>query len=181
MSRLDGATALALAEAAARRVAPDLVRRFSAPAQRVETKSSADDLVSDADRESEQAIVAMIRAVRPDDEEGGEQAGEVDLPRARRDEDPGRCRPEVPAIVALGTRDAAPDRPVDLQRDAPAVRPRYDRVRVRRGHPTGISPPCSPAASAASAMASARRPSSPVTAVGRPSSVARTKSLISIR
>lgn len=67
VSRLDAATALALAEAAARRVGPDLVRRFSAPAQHVETKTSADDLVSDADRESEQAIVAMIRAVRPDD------------------------------------------------------------------------------------------------------------------
>ncbi|HEY8648733.1 MAG TPA: inositol monophosphatase family protein [Candidatus Limnocylindria bacterium] len=67
MSRFDGDTALALAEAAARRVAPDLVRRFNAPAQHVATKTSADDLVSDADRESEQAIVAMIRAVRPDD------------------------------------------------------------------------------------------------------------------
>ena len=67
MNELDATTALALAEAAARRVGPDLVRRFNGPARRVETKSSADDLVSDADRESEQAIVAMIRAVRPDD------------------------------------------------------------------------------------------------------------------
>ena len=67
MSRLDGATALALAEAAARRVGPDLVRRFNGPPQHVETKTSTDDLVSDADRESEQAIVAMIRAARPDD------------------------------------------------------------------------------------------------------------------
>jgi len=67
VSHLDPETALTLAEAAARRVAPDLVRRFNAPAQHVETKTSSDDLVSDADRESEQVIVAMIRAIRPDD------------------------------------------------------------------------------------------------------------------
>ena len=67
MSRLDPQAALNLAEAAARRVAPNLVRRFAAPAQHVDTKTSSDDLVSDADREAEQAIVAMIRAIRPDD------------------------------------------------------------------------------------------------------------------
>lgn len=67
MSYLDPDVALTLAEAAARRVAPDLVRRFAAPAQHVETKTSSDDLVSDADREAEQAIVAMIRAIRSDD------------------------------------------------------------------------------------------------------------------
>jgi myo-inositol-1(or 4)-monophosphatase len=67
VSRLEPATALDLAEAAARGVAPGLVRRFNAPAEHVETKTSSDDLVSDADRESEQAIVAMIWAARPDD------------------------------------------------------------------------------------------------------------------
>ena len=88
MSSLDPATALDLAVAAARRVAPDLVRRFNAPAEHVEMKTSSDDLVSDADRESERAIVAMIWAARPNDaiesEEGFGGAGPGPTPSTVR-------------------------------------------------------------------------------------------------
>jgi myo-inositol-1(or 4)-monophosphatase len=58
------------------RVAGDLLlERFRGPAHGVGLKSSETDLVSDADRAAEQAIVTLLRAERPEDgilaEEGG--------------------------------------------------------------------------------------------------------------
>jgi myo-inositol-1(or 4)-monophosphatase len=69
---------LALAEQAARRAGGLLAARFGDPASGVETKSSATDLVSDADRAAEEAILELLRTERPDDgllsEEGGDGA-----------------------------------------------------------------------------------------------------------
>jgi myo-inositol-1(or 4)-monophosphatase len=52
-----------------------LLDRFGGPASGLESKSSRTDLVSDADRESEDLILGMLRRDRPDDaivsEEGG--------------------------------------------------------------------------------------------------------------
>ena len=83
MSGFDGPEAVAIAEAAARLVAPELVARFTAAPQHVERKSTADDLVSDADKISEQAIVARIRRERPHDaiesEEGYGGPGSSDV------------------------------------------------------------------------------------------------------
>lgn len=72
--------ALALAERAAREAAALLLARWRRPGS-VVTKSSLTDPVSDADREAEERIVALLRAARPGDaivaEEGssGEAAG----------------------------------------------------------------------------------------------------------
>lgn len=70
---------LALAEATAREAGALLLRARAAGASGVETKSSATDMVSDADRASERLIVERLRAARPDDailgEEGGASAG----------------------------------------------------------------------------------------------------------
>lgn len=83
MSGFDGTAAVALAETAARGAAPDLVRRFAAPPRNVERKTTADDLVSDADKEAEQAIVAILRGARPHDaiesEEGFGGPGSSDI------------------------------------------------------------------------------------------------------
>jgi myo-inositol-1(or 4)-monophosphatase len=53
--------------------------RYGAPARGVDTKSSQTDMVSEADREAEGAIAAILRAERPDDalvgEEGAGDAG----------------------------------------------------------------------------------------------------------
>lgn len=75
------AALLALAESAARE-AGALLQRMQADVRGIrgiETKSSATDMVSDADRASERLIVERILAARPDDavlgEEGGERAG----------------------------------------------------------------------------------------------------------
>jgi myo-inositol-1(or 4)-monophosphatase len=55
------------------------MRRFGGPARGVDVKSSATDMVSDADREAEAAITDMLRAERPDDallgEEGAAEGG----------------------------------------------------------------------------------------------------------
>ena len=55
------------------------MRRFGGPAQGLDSKSSSTDMVSDADREAEQAIAGLLREERPDDgllgEEGAERAG----------------------------------------------------------------------------------------------------------
>ncbi len=68
-------TALRAADAAAR----ELVMRAERPSSGVVTKSSDTDLVSDADRAAEEAIVAVLAAERPDDgrlaEEGGRHTG----------------------------------------------------------------------------------------------------------
>ena len=53
--------------------------RFGEPAEGLDSKSSSTDMVSDADREAEDAIVSVLRAERPDDgllaEEGTRTAG----------------------------------------------------------------------------------------------------------
>jgi myo-inositol-1(or 4)-monophosphatase len=64
-----------LATDAARRAGALLAERFDRPAQGVGTKSTPTDLVSDADRDAEALLVAIIERERPDDgmlaEEGG--------------------------------------------------------------------------------------------------------------
>jgi myo-inositol-1(or 4)-monophosphatase len=56
-----------------------LLERFGRPAQGVESKSSATDLVSDADRDAEALIRDLLAAERPDDgllaEEGTQEGG----------------------------------------------------------------------------------------------------------
>jgi len=53
--------------------------RYEGPARGLDTKSSATDMVSEADREAERAITEILRAERPDDglvgEEGADEAG----------------------------------------------------------------------------------------------------------
>lgn len=70
---------LALAETTAREAGALLLRFRAAGTSGVGTKSSATDMVSDADRASERLIVERLRAARPDDailgEEGGASAG----------------------------------------------------------------------------------------------------------
>jgi myo-inositol-1(or 4)-monophosphatase len=56
-----------LAIRCAREAGALLMARFGGPARGVDSKSSSTDLVSDADREAEQAIVALLREQRPDD------------------------------------------------------------------------------------------------------------------
>ena len=65
--RADAAADLELAIRVAREAGHLLSARFGGPAAGVDSKSSSTDLVSDADREAEQAIVALLRAERPDD------------------------------------------------------------------------------------------------------------------
>ncbi|MEW6581971.1 MAG: inositol monophosphatase family protein [Actinomycetota bacterium] len=66
---------LDLARRAAVAAGDRLLERFGGPASGLDSKTSRTDLVSDADRESEELILAMLRAERPDDgivaEEGG--------------------------------------------------------------------------------------------------------------
>jgi len=70
---------LALAEEAARTAGEVLVEYFGRPASGVEQKSSATDLVSDADRDAERLIAELLLLERPDDgmlgEEGAERSG----------------------------------------------------------------------------------------------------------
>jgi myo-inositol-1(or 4)-monophosphatase len=53
--------------------------RYGGPARGVDTKSSATDMVSEADREAEAAITQLLRGERPDDgllgEEGADESG----------------------------------------------------------------------------------------------------------
>ena len=69
---------LALAERAAREAGALLLVRFGQPAQDLESKSTATDLVSDADRDAEALIRDLLVAERPADgllaEEGTERA-----------------------------------------------------------------------------------------------------------
>jgi myo-inositol-1(or 4)-monophosphatase len=71
---------LALAERAARAAAGVLLERFGGPVRGLDSKTSATDPVSDADREAERAIRELLEAERPLDgllgEEGSRQAGE---------------------------------------------------------------------------------------------------------
>jgi myo-inositol-1(or 4)-monophosphatase len=61
------ATDLELAITCARTAGGLLMAAFGGPARGVDSKSSATDMVSDADREVEDAIVRELRAHRPDD------------------------------------------------------------------------------------------------------------------
>jgi myo-inositol-1(or 4)-monophosphatase len=79
VSELSSAAALALATEAAREAGALLVELWRSPATGIRSKSSATDLVSDADDRAERAIVARIRKQRPDDalvaEEGSSARG----------------------------------------------------------------------------------------------------------
>ncbi|MGZ6707665.1 MAG: inositol monophosphatase family protein [Solirubrobacteraceae bacterium] len=70
---------LAVAVDAARAAGAVLVERYEAGARGVETKSSATDMVSEADIEAERAIRALLAQRRPDDaivgEEGDDRPG----------------------------------------------------------------------------------------------------------
>jgi myo-inositol-1(or 4)-monophosphatase len=70
---------LALAERAARAAAAVLLERFGGPIRGLDSKTSATDPVSDADRDAERAIRELLEAERPEDgllgEEGSRQAG----------------------------------------------------------------------------------------------------------
>jgi len=72
-------TDLELAERAAREAGHLLLERFEGPARGVGAKSSATDLVSDADRAAEASIYELLQRERPDDsivaEEGASAAG----------------------------------------------------------------------------------------------------------
>lgn len=72
-------TDLELAERAARLAGDLLLERFGGPAEGVASKSSDTDLVSEADRAAEAAIVDLLIAERPDDgilaEEGAGRPG----------------------------------------------------------------------------------------------------------
>ena len=61
----DTAELLALAERAARAAGALLAERVHGPVSGLEYKSSATDPVSDADRDAEAAILALLRAERP--------------------------------------------------------------------------------------------------------------------
>jgi myo-inositol-1(or 4)-monophosphatase len=70
---------LDLAAGAARAAGALLLDRFGRPQSGVDAKSSATDMVSDADRDSERVLLDAIRTARPDDgliaEESGDRPG----------------------------------------------------------------------------------------------------------
>jgi myo-inositol-1(or 4)-monophosphatase len=74
---------LALAEHVARSAGAMLLERAAAPVAGVGSKSSATDMVSDADRDAESLLRTLITAERPDDafvgEEGSDLAGSTGL------------------------------------------------------------------------------------------------------
>jgi myo-inositol-1(or 4)-monophosphatase len=76
-------TLLELALGAARDAGSLLLERFGGPVGGVESKSSATDMVSDADRAAERLVLDRISAARPDDgvvaEESGSAAGSSGL------------------------------------------------------------------------------------------------------
>ncbi len=76
---IDAAPLLDLAESVAREAGRLLLERFRRPATGVDSKSSATDPVSDADRDAETLIRSRLLAARPDDgllgEEGSSIAG----------------------------------------------------------------------------------------------------------
>ena len=79
MSALSSEDAVAIAVEAARAAGAILVERFRGPASGVRSKSTATDLVSEADERAERTIVGYLRARRPDDgvvaEEGSSAKG----------------------------------------------------------------------------------------------------------
>jgi myo-inositol-1(or 4)-monophosphatase len=70
---VDNSSLLSLAIDCAHDAGSLLYERFRGPARGVDTKSSATDLVSDADRDSEQLIISRIAADRPEDGVLGEE------------------------------------------------------------------------------------------------------------
>ena len=79
MTALTASAALALATKAAREAGALLLEMRRSPATGIRSKSSATDLVSEADERAERAIVSTIRKRRPDDalvaEEGSSARG----------------------------------------------------------------------------------------------------------
>ena len=79
MTDLSASAALALATEAAREAGALLLELWRSPAIGIRSKSSATDLVSEADERAERAIVTTIRKRRPDDalvaEEGSSARG----------------------------------------------------------------------------------------------------------
>ena len=75
---------LELAIRCARAAGQELIARFGAPAAGLASKSSATDLVSDADRESERTIVGLLRAARPDDGILAEEGASASAASGRR-------------------------------------------------------------------------------------------------
>jgi myo-inositol-1(or 4)-monophosphatase len=69
---------LPLATDMARRAGALLLERFGGPAQGVDTKSTAIDLVSDADRDAEALLRKTLARERPDDAILGEEGGGVE-------------------------------------------------------------------------------------------------------
>jgi len=67
---------LEIAIEAARAAGAELLTRFDRPHTGVGTKSSATDMVTDADRAAEAIIVDIIGSARPDDTLFGEESGE---------------------------------------------------------------------------------------------------------
>lgn len=67
-----------LAVSAATEAGDMLLGRFRSPAAGVSSKSTPTDLVSDADRDAEELLIAQIRAERPDDGILGEEGGAAD-------------------------------------------------------------------------------------------------------
>ena len=77
----DAATANAVLDLALRAAdiaGRQLLARFDRPAEGLTEKSTATDLVSDADREADETILGMIRAERPDDAILSEESGEAE-------------------------------------------------------------------------------------------------------
>jgi myo-inositol-1(or 4)-monophosphatase len=58
--------------------------RYGGPARGIDTKSSATDMVSEADREAELAIAELLRAERPDDGLVGEEGADESSASGRR-------------------------------------------------------------------------------------------------
>jgi myo-inositol-1(or 4)-monophosphatase len=68
---------LDVARAAARAAAAELLARYDRPPEGVDTKTSATDPVSEADRAAERAIRALLAQRRPHDAVLGEEGGET--------------------------------------------------------------------------------------------------------
>jgi myo-inositol-1(or 4)-monophosphatase len=75
---------LALAERAARAAAEVLLSYYGRPPKGLDSKSSATDLVSDADREAERVIRELLEAERPDDGLLAEEGSDVSATSGRR-------------------------------------------------------------------------------------------------
>jgi myo-inositol-1(or 4)-monophosphatase len=75
---------LELAERAARAAGEVLLSYYGRPPEGVASKSSATDLVSDADREAERAIRELLEAERPDDGLVAEEGSHAEASSGRR-------------------------------------------------------------------------------------------------